>query len=93
MWGLVATVAEASAISDLMGRVNQAILGPIMQLLFALAFIYFLYGVAVYFINPLDTDKRAEGKQHVMWGLIGLFIMFSVYGIIRLVLGTFGIPF
>ena len=86
-------IAKASMVSDLMGRVNQFVLGPIMQLLFALAFIYFLYGVLVYFINPLDTEKRAEGRQHVMWGLIGLFIMFSVYGIIRLVLGTFGISY
>ena len=86
-------IAEASAISDLVGRVNQAILGPIMQLLFALAFIYFIYGVAKYFLNPLDTEGRADGRQHVMWGLIGLFIMFSVYGIIRLVLGTFGVSY
>ncbi len=86
-------ITKASMVSDLMGRVNQFVLGPIMQLLFALAFIYFLYGVLVYFINPLDTEKRAEGRQHVMWGLIGLFIMFSVYGIIRLVLGTFGISY
>ena len=86
-------ITKASMVSDLMGRVNQFVLGPIMQLLFALAFIYFLYGVLVYFINPLDTEKRAEGRQHVMWGLIGLFIMFSVYGIIRLVLGTFEISY
>ncbi len=93
MFGKFISVAEASAVSDMMGRVNVAILNPIMKLLFALAFLYFLYGVAVYYLNPLDTEKRAEGGQHILWGLVGLFIMFSVYGIIRLVLGTFGIQY
>ena len=66
------------------------IVNPIIYFLFALAFLYFLYGVLIFIINADDESKRAIGKQHMFWGLIGLFIMVSVYGILDVVISTMG---
>jgi hypothetical protein len=40
--------------------------------------------------NAESPDKRSEGAQNMIWGIIGLFIMLSVKGIINLILRTVG---
>ena len=78
-------------IIELLNKVNQFILNPIIILLFAVATLYFFWGI-VQFINSETADtKRDEGKRKIFYSLLGMFIMFSAYGLIRLVLGTFGI--
>lgn len=72
-------------------KVNKVILNPIISLLFALAFVYFIYGI-IKFLSLEPGDKaREEARSAMLWGIIGMVIMFSVYGIIHFVLGTFGI--
>lgn len=78
-------------ITQFLERVNAAILNPTILLMFALATVYFVWGL-VQFIASSDTDQGRElGKSKILWGLVGMFIMISAYGIIRLVLNTFGI--
>lgn len=72
-----------------LNKVSGYILNPLIFLLFAVAFIYFAWGV----INLItaDANKRGEAKNAVVWGLVGMFIMFSTYGIIRLIIDAFEI--
>ena len=72
-------------------KVDAIILNPIITLGFAVAVLVFLWGIFELIRNPADTDNRAKGQRNIMWGLVGLLIMFSVKGIIRIILGTFGI--
>jgi len=40
----------------------------------------------------MNLDKggeHEEGKKHMLWGIVGMFIMASVYGIIALLDNTF----
>jgi hypothetical protein len=72
-------------------RFNDLILNPIILLLFSLSFLYFTYGV-VKFLSMDAADKgRDEAKRSILWGMVGMLIMFSVYGIIHFVLVSFGI--
>ena len=82
-----------------MARLNQflnsvviEIINPIILLLAAGAFVVFLWGVFEFILHAGDEAKRKEGRSAIMWGLIGLVIIFGAYGIINLALGTFGIP-
>ncbi len=77
--------------NDLLNKVITQIAQPIVYLLFALAVVYFLYGVMLFIRNADAPEKRAEGLQHIIWGLIGLFIMVSAVGIINLIKGTIGL--
>lgn len=62
----------------------------IIPLLYALAFIMFLVGIVRYFFFGGD-EAREKGKQLIIWGLIGFFVIFSVWGIVKLLLTTFRI--
>ncbi len=64
----------------------------IVPIIFALAFLVFLWGVMNYFfIHSDDEGKRAEGRQFILWGIIGMAVLFSVWGFVNLLLSTLGI--
>jgi hypothetical protein len=64
----------------------------LVQLIFAVAFVVFFWGVFQYFIaGGADEEKRKKGKQFVMYGLIGFVIMISLWGIINILINTLGI--
>ncbi len=77
-----------SSVDSLIGRINTQILTPLIYLLFAIAIFWFIWGMIVYIKNAESPEKRNEGYQHMLWSVIGLFIMISVKGIINLVLNT-----
>lgn len=72
-------------------QLNAVILNPIIRLAFAVAGLYFIYGI-VMFLKSDSVDKtRKDAQNAIFWGIIGMVIMFSVYGIIAFVIKTFGI--
>ena len=72
-------------------NVNRLILNPLILLAFAISFVLFIYGVVRYLSLDAADSKRKEAQNSILWGIVGMVIMFSVYGIINLILGTFGI--
>ncbi|MBU6490757.1 hypothetical protein KGQ25_01125 [Patescibacteria group bacterium] len=66
--------------------------GLLAPVLLAVAFITFLWGVYKYFILGADNEtERRAGKQVVLWGLIGFVVIFSVWGLVGLVMSTFNL--
>lgn len=65
------------------------IINPLIGLLMALALAYFLWGAAQLVLNGGSEEGRKKGKDALLWGLIGLLIMVTVLGILRIVVGTF----
>ena len=49
----------------------------------------FLWGVLKYVLNASD-DAKAEGKQFMLWGIIALFVMVSVWGLVNLISRSVG---
>ena len=79
------------SIASFLNKINAAILNPLIALMFAVATLVFIFGI-VQFIRSETADKaREDGKKKILYGLLGMFIMFSAYGLIHLILGTFGI--
>jgi hypothetical protein len=64
----------------------------LVPLVFALAFLVFIWGVFRYFIQGgSDETARDAGKQLMLWGIIGFVVMISVWGIVNLISnGLFG---
>ena len=79
------------ALNSFLDKVVLQIVNPLILLLAACAFVVFLWGVFEFIANAGDETKRSEGKKAIMWGLIGLVIIFGAYGIINIALGTFGL--
>jgi len=83
-------IAYAS-LDSFISNVNRLIINPIIILAFAIAIIYFLYGVFQFVSNSTDEAERTQGKQHILWGVIGLVIMMGVFTIMQWVLNTLNI--
>lgn len=80
---------------DKLGTFLQQFIGFIdnylVPLLFAVAFIVFIFGIFQYFIvGGADEEKRTKGRAFMLWGLIGFFVMVSVWGILNLLVNSFG---
>mgnify|MGYP001567175337 CR=1 FL=1 len=72
----------------LLENIKKAIVDPIIYFLFALALAYFLYGVFELIRNADSEEARRAGQRHVLWGVIGMFIMVSFYGIMHVICNT-----
>lgn len=77
-------------VTELLGKIVQFIVNPIIILGFVVATIVLFYGI-IQMIWGADSSDLGKKRNNVIWGIVGLFIMFSVYGILRLVLNTFDI--
>jgi ABC-type thiamin/hydroxymethylpyrimidine transport system permease subunit len=75
-------------VDALINKVISVIVTPLLTLVFAVAFIVFMWGVFQYLIATSDPSARSEGTQHILWGVIGMAIMLSAYGIINFVIAT-----
>lgn len=82
--------AAITTVTNLLGKIANLILNPLIILGFTVATIFLFWGIAQ-LIWKSDGSDLEKNKDNVRYGIIGLFIMFSVYGILRLVLATFGI--
>jgi len=78
-------------IKILLGKLATYIINPVIVLGFVIATIFFFYGIVKLIFNA-DGNQLEENKRNVLYGIIGLFVMFSVYGILRIVIATFDIP-
>jgi hypothetical protein len=70
------------------GTIVPIIDAVIVPLLYALAFLFFLYGVARYFFSGKEDDRK-EGRSFALWGIIALAVLFSVWGLVRVLLLSF----
>jgi hypothetical protein len=81
-----AELGETIGIFDQALRIINDIIIP---LVFGLALLYFFWGVAQY-IRSAGSDKE-EGRQIMIWGVIALFVMTSVWGLVRFIRREFKI--
>lgn len=67
----------------------RTIFTALLPIIFALALIYFFWGVAKYVLSAGDPKSAAEGKSIMIYGIIALAVMASVYGLINILQTTF----
>lgn len=64
----------------------------LVPVLFAVAFIMFLWGVAqAYIFSHGDPAKVATGHKLILWGVVGFVVMLSLWGLVNVVSSTFGL--
>lgn len=72
----------------LLDNIENFIINPAIKLLFGVALIVFLYGLVRFVAKAGDQKSREEGKKSMLWGIIGMAIMASVYGIQTVIVNT-----
>jgi len=89
---LLPNIAHAQTVDSIIHGIARNIFDPLIGILFALALVFFLWGIVMFIFQADDDNARTQGKSHMVWGLVGMFIMVSVYGILRLITSAFGLP-
>lgn len=87
-----AKIAYAS-IGTFIAGLDNGIINPLIKFLFALAVIYFLYGVFEFLANQENDEKRTAGKSHMIWGIVGITIMLAVFAIMGMIVKTFNLNY
>jgi hypothetical protein len=83
-----ATPVATRGLDDVLATVSNLI-GLVVPILIALAVVFFFYGLATYILKA--GEEKSKGLNIMIWGIIAIFVMVSVWGLVRLVQGTFGI--
>ena len=73
-------------------KASQGIITSILiPLAFALCLLYFFWGVAKYIRSAGDEKAVEEGRRIMVWGVIAMFVVFSIWGIIFFIRKEFNI--
>jgi hypothetical protein len=85
--------AQGTGLSVFQSIVTQA--GAILRLLipmaFGLAILYFFYGIAKYVLSAGDAEKAKEGKSIMIYGVIAIAVMASLFGLVVWLQNVFGV--
>ena len=68
---------------EILSRVVTEVYSPIYQLIAGITVVYFLYGAARYVFDLNNPERQTFGRSHLLYGMIGLFIVLSVGGILK----------
>ncbi|MFA6519795.1 MAG: hypothetical protein WCT41_03185 [Candidatus Paceibacterota bacterium] len=86
--GNVCTNTLCAVAQNILYLINNVL----VPVLFAIAFIVFLYGIAkAYIFSGGDPAKVSEGHKLLLWGIIAFVVMISVWGLVNVVANTFGL--
>jgi hypothetical protein len=93
VWALpMLAFAQVRSIQDAAGAVTQIINGVLVPLVFAIAFIVFIWGIFQYFIaGGHDEEAKEKGKSLMIYGIVGFFVMVAVWGLVNILVGTFNL--
>ncbi|TSC61099.1 MAG: Uncharacterized protein Greene041614_1199 [Parcubacteria group bacterium Greene0416_14] len=82
--------AAATDVGGFLGIVG-ALLNSMVPALIGLALVIFLFGVVKYIQAGDKAEKRDEGRQFMLYGIIALFVMVSIWGLVNVLVTTFGL--
>lgn len=79
--------AQGEEYTDFMNRI-QGILSSLIPIIIAIGVITFFYGL-IKFIRSVDQpEQREEGRRIIVYGIIAIFVMISMWGLVNVVVGT-----
>jgi hypothetical protein len=96
---LGAAIAPALALAQVGTGLNNlqtlvqtfgVIVRTLLPIVFALAILAFFYGIMLYVFSQ-STDTKREGRGIMLWALVAIFVMASLFGIVLLAQQTLGI--
>ena len=84
-----AACSSLTGIGKIICQIHQ-ILNSIIPVLVALGVVYFVWGVVQYMIGG-DEEAKKKGRSRIIYGIIGLAVIVSVWGFVNIIVNTFGL--
>lgn len=82
---------DSSNAESLFKSVYLLINGRLIPLFIALSLTYTIYSVVQFIAAQDDSQQREEKKQQIFWGIIGLFVITSIWGLVAVISNSFGL--
>lgn len=89
--------APIAAFAQTLGNLRQLadsslqILNVVITIVFVLAILVFGWGVVKYITSAGSPDKEKEARQFLWWGVIGIFVLASVFGLVKFLGSSVGV--
>jgi heme/copper-type cytochrome/quinol oxidase subunit 2 len=80
--------AQTEDIQSVFG-IFLSILTALIPVIIGLALLYFFWGLAQYMLKVGDKTKQEEARNVMVWGVIIIFVMVSIWGLVGLLSATF----
>ncbi len=64
---------------------TMSLMQMLAQLFLAVALVVFIWGMVVFILNSGNEQARSEGKQKMIWGIVALFVIVSVWGLVNII--------
>lgn len=77
-------VFAATTVQAIIAQLNN-ILNLVIPVLMILATVVFLWGIIMYILATGSDDRKKEAKNLIIWGLIALFVMVAVWGLVAVI--------
>lgn len=80
------------AVSPMINGIVTHVLTPMLTLLGLASFVYFLWGVMLFIQNKSDpaSKKIDDGKRHMIYGIIGLVVIFGANALVAMIKSIWG---
>lgn len=72
-------------------RIFVKIVNALMPFIVGLAVLFFMWGVFQFVRASGNEDEVTEGRNRMIYGIIGIFVMVSVWGLVNVLSNTFGL--
>ena len=81
-------------VTPAIGAISQitSLINKVIPLLIGIAVLIFLWGVLKYVLSGSDDpEKRKEARGFMIWGIVAIFVMVSIWGLVGLLQNISGV--
>jgi hypothetical protein len=79
-----AIISSMDSFNAFIAKVETQIIDPAIIVLSIAAFLFFAYGVFEFIRGADNEEKRKIGQQHLIYGIVGLVILFGAHTIVQI---------
>jgi len=82
--------ANVTSFVKIIGFIH-AFINTVMPIIISLAVLYFVWNVFLFVGAGDDEEKRKAARGKMIFGIIAIFVMVSVWGLVNILVNTFGL--
>jgi len=82
-------LSNVTNLKSLITNIIKCLLNPLVVLMVGLSIIIFIWGVFKFIRSDSGSDDKSAGRAFMFWGIVGIFVMISLWGLVNVLQHTF----